>query len=180
MNRVDRWLQRWRIRVAGPYVPKGARVLDVGCADGVLARLIPGISHYVGIDPDATERQTENVTIIRGVFPDDLPESPPFDVITMLAVLEHVPEAEQAVVANACARALKPNGRLLITTPAPIVDHLLGVLRFFRIVDGMAVEQHHGFEPCQTPSIFAEPGFVLIRWRRFQLGLNSLFVFRRP
>ena len=46
-------------------------------------------------------------------------------MITMLAVLEHVPEDAQAELAAACERILKPGGRVVITVPSPQVDTIL-------------------------------------------------------
>jgi hypothetical protein len=48
-----------------------------------------------------------------------------------------------------------------------------------RLVDGMAFEEHYGFDVRTTPAVFTPHGFALIVRRRFQLGLNNLFVFRR-
>jgi SAM-dependent methyltransferase len=118
-------------------------------------------------------------TLVRGSFPDDLPDCAPFDVITMLAVLEHVPRDRQQAFASACAKYLRPGGRLVITVPSPRVDAILSVLKTLRLVDGMSLEEHYGFDPDATPSIFASHGFDAVERRRFQFGLNNLFVFRR-
>jgi hypothetical protein len=74
---------------------------------------------------------------------------------------------------------LKPNGRLIITVPSPMVDHVLKVLKFLRLIDGMSLEEHHGFEVHQTTAIFPAKDFRLVKRKRFQLGLNNLFVFER-
>ncbi|HEY7819578.1 MAG TPA: hypothetical protein VIG29_15255, partial [Vicinamibacteria bacterium] len=52
-------------------------------------------------------------------------------------------------------------------------------LKFLRLIDGMALDEHHGFEPSDTPAIFSGFGLRLVRRRKFQLGLNNLFVFQR-
>ena len=59
------------------------------------------------------------------------------------------------------------------------MDPILDVLIRLRLAHGMDLEAHHGFEPRATPAIFEPHGFQLERARRFQLGLNTLFVFRR-
>jgi SAM-dependent methyltransferase len=181
MKAVDRWLQQWRIAKIKPYLAPGARVLDIGCADGALARLVPGLD-YLGIDPglDAS-RSTPSGRLIKGCFPADLPpDATEFDSITMLAVLEHIPLEAQAALAADCFRFLRPGGLALITVPAPAVDCLLAVLKGLRVIDGMSLEEHYGFDVRRVPECFARALLEPFVHRRFQLGLNHLFVFRKP
>jgi hypothetical protein len=63
--------------------------------------------------------------------------------------------------------------------PTQFVDSIIDVLRRLHLVDGMSLDEHHGYDPRQTPSIFGEHGFELERQRRFQAGLNFLFVLRK-
>ncbi len=181
MKTLDRILQRLRIAKVRRYIPKGARVLDVGCADGALFRQLKSrIGEGVGIDPDL-ERSVDmdHCKLITGWFPQDLPEARPFDVITMLAVLEHVPPEQQPPAAMECARLLKPGGYLLITVPSPMVDPILRLLRFTRLVDATSLEQHYGFEPHCVPSVFSVGKMELVKPRKFQLGFNNLYVFQK-
>jgi 2-polyprenyl-3-methyl-5-hydroxy-6-metoxy-1,4-benzoquinol methylase len=76
----------------------------------------------------------------------------------MLAVLEHIPEPQQRPLAESCARFLKPAGVLVITTPSPRVDRILNLLLALRLIDGMSLEEHYGFDPRQTPALFSVPG----------------------
>ena len=178
---IDRALQRWRIAKAAPYIPQGARVLDVGCADGALFRVLADrIAGGVGIDPAlATESQDGRVRLVRGAFPDDLHVGGQFDAITMLAVFEHLDDAAQRNAAAACATMLRPSGRLVLTVPEPAVDRIVHLLARLGLVAGMAMHEHHGFDAGQTPERFAPSDFALERRERFQLGLNNLFVLRR-
>jgi 2-polyprenyl-3-methyl-5-hydroxy-6-metoxy-1,4-benzoquinol methylase len=179
---VDRVLQRWRIRKAAAFIKRGDSVLDIGSADGALFRMVPGLGPSVGIEPELEPDRVSalpNVNFYKGYFPAALPGPMNFDAITMLAVLEHVPYQEQESLARACASHLKPGGRLIITVPSQAVDHVLAVLKRLGLIDGMSLHQHYGFEASQTPKIFQPFGLRLIAARRFQLGLNNLFVFGR-
>jgi SAM-dependent methyltransferase len=155
-------------------------VLDVGCHDGALFRAIGfGLRHGVGIDSDLLgEMRAATYRLIPGRFPDDLPaDVGPFDVVTMLAVFEHVPTAEQGAVVQACWRVLNDGGRVIVTVPSPAVDRILDVLVATHLIDGMEHEQHFGFDPADLPAVFESAGFRLEHRHRFQLGLNNLFVF---
>ena len=182
MKAVDRLLQRWRIGRARPHLPRGGRVLDIGCADGAMFRQCADvIGEGIGIDPDVeVVTHVGRHVLVPGRFPDALTDDRPFDAITLLAVLEHVPTAQQASLAASCAHYLRPGGRVVITVPAPAVDAVLAVLKTVRLIDGMSVEQHFGFVPEQTVDIFGGAGLTLEHRARFQLGLNNLFVFRKP
>lgn len=181
MKPLDRMLQRWRIARARPFIPRGARVLDIGSADGALFERLGGwISEGLGIDPHVPRASGRGAAkLLPGFFPQDMPQVEPFDVITMLAVLEHFPDSQHGALADGCARYLRPGGRLILTVPSPAVDSILKVLLTLRLVDGMSVEEHHGFEVGQTVRIFSPPRFRLLARKRFQLGLNNLFVFER-
>lgn len=68
---------------------------------------------------------------------------------------------------------------MVITVPAKSVDHILTLLRALRLIDGMSLEEHFGFEVAETPAVFSPPRFRLRHHGRFQLGLNHLFVFEK-
>jgi hypothetical protein len=95
----------------------------------------------------------------------------------MLAVLEHVPADDLDRWTAACRDSLGADGIVVATVPAPVVDRILGVLMRLRILDGMETGQHHGFDPEDAITSFEHAGFALVARRRFQLGLNNLFVF---
>lgn len=172
-------LQRWRAAKALPWIRTGDRLLDIGCFDRILMeQAAPRLKSAVGVDPLIENGETDNLRWMRGRFPDEItfePES--LDCITMLAVLEHVPDP--AGLAAACARVLAPGGRVVITVPHLIVDRLIDVLIWLRLVDGMSEEEHHGYDVGQTRPIFEAAGFELLAAAYFQLGANRLFVFEK-
>ena len=180
MRTLDRILQRWRMAKALPWVRPGDHLLDLGCADGVLLRAVADrIERGVGVDPLAEPRRDGKLEILRGTVPGEpVFADASFDCVTMLAVLEHVPDTES--LARECFRLLRPAGRVVLTVPRAAVDHILHALVFIRLIDGMSLEEHHDFDIARVPAIFEGAGFRLIRRRGFQLGLNQLFVFERP
>jgi len=182
VNRVDRFLQGWRIRRVAPWIREGARVVDVGCFDAQLFRALgPRLGFGVGLDPLlAAPVEEARFRLIPGHFPDTRPDGGPFDVITMLAVLEHVPPEDLDRWARACAELLVPGGLVVATVPSPAVDTILDALMKLRVLHGMSTEEHHGFSPEMAPRVFGRVGFDLAHHRRFQLGLNNLFVFAKP
>jgi SAM-dependent methyltransferase len=177
---LDRYLQRYRIRMAAGELPNVTRLLDIGTHDGALFRLTG--AGGVGIDPELIDVPSPpGVTMVHGLFPDDLPPLPDerFDAAVALAVFEHIPEDELSTWAKALAALLEPGGRLVITVPAPAVDQMLHVLIRLRLIAGIEAHQHHGFQPADLESIFAAPQWRRHKHQRFQLGLNHLYVFER-
>ncbi len=179
MKALDRLLQSWRIAKALPHVRPGDRLLDIGCFDRrLIDRVLDRVDTAVGIDPRIEPGSSGRVELIRGRFPDEAHFEPEcFDCITALAVLEHVEDPRG--FAKACARALAPGGRIVLTIPHRFVDRLLAALMTLRLADGMSAEEHHGFDLEEGRKAFAEAGLRLEAEERFQLGLNRLFVFRK-
>jgi len=181
MRSIDRILQGWRIRKGLEYLGQGGRVIDVGAHQGELFQVLgTRLQTGFGVEPLLAAPKTTSVYVIYpGFFPEVRPADKEWDAITMLAVLEHIPRANQAALAEACYDLLRVGGRVIITVPSHVVDHILSILKFMRLIDGMSLEEHFGFEPTETVRIFSSPRFRLVRHARFQLGLNHLYVFEK-
>jgi SAM-dependent methyltransferase len=179
---LDRILRSWRIRKVGPFLRSGSRVLDVGCYDGSLfATYSDRIVRGVGVDPELiASGRRGRFDFIADRFPTDLLGDERFDVVTLLAVLEHVDAATLSGWRDACERHLLPGGLVVATVPSPRVDDVLNVLGRFGLIAGMAVHQHHRFDPSQVPSVFSTGSSRLAQAKRFELGMNYLFVFQMP
>ncbi len=181
MKSLDRFIQRWRMRQAMRFIPRNARVIDIGAHEGELfIALGDRLERGFGVEPLRNAAlEAAKFTVVPGFFPAVRPTAGGWNAVTMLAVLEHIPTSEQPALAAACQELLRPGGRVIITVPAKAVDHILAVLRWLRLIDGMSLEEHYGFEPTDTARIFSAPGFKLLHRSKFQLGLNHLFVFER-
>jgi 2-polyprenyl-3-methyl-5-hydroxy-6-metoxy-1,4-benzoquinol methylase len=180
MKKFDRFLQKYRIWKASPYILPGRSVLDIGCHDGTLFReLGERISHGVGIDPlEPSSWVDDRFLRIVGSFPDDVPELGEFDVITMLAVLEHFPDDKIETLPCHIARFLKPGGLLVITIPSPRVNDILALLKWMRVIEGMSLEEHHGLTVDTVLTVFSQYFELKVR-KSFQFGLNNLLVYQK-
>jgi len=168
------------MQVAARWIPQGSRVLDIGCHQGeFLSWLGEKIAPGVGFDPLYKENANAGKhRFFAKNFQEGLPfDEDPFDAITLLATLEHI--RDKSSIARESARLLRPGGRVVITVPSPLVDKILDFLILLRIVDGMSLEEHHGFLPDELPGIFIPAGFRLMKKQKFQFGLNNLYVFER-
>ena len=103
----------------------GAAVLDVGCGAGLLSEAMAEAgAHVTGIDlaPNLLKvarlhgLETSIKVDYREIAVETLAAEQPasFDVVTCMEMLEHVPDP--AAIIDACARLLKPGGRLFVST----------------------------------------------------------------
>ena len=168
------------MRVAARWIPRGSRVLDIGCHQGeYLLWLADRIAPSIGFDP-LYEKKAEigkHKFFAQSFQEGSIGEKNYFDAITMLATIEHI--QDKSIIARESARLLRSGGRVIITAPSPLVDRVLDVLVAWKIVDGMSLEEHHGFLPQELPGIFIPAGFKVRKKQKFQLGLNHLYVFER-
>jgi 2-polyprenyl-3-methyl-5-hydroxy-6-metoxy-1,4-benzoquinol methylase len=181
---IDKALRLWRVSVALKSVPKNINaVFDIGCDDGyLLKRIANGSARLDGCDPRLSPSLTIlNSKLLKGFFPavmDEVKSNVQYDVIFALAVFEHFTEADLTKSSHYISEMLMDNGRLIVTVPHPFVDTILDVLMAFRLIDGQALEEHHEFDPNNLVEVLSK-GLILKSRRRFQLGLNNVFIFEK-
>ena len=176
---LDELLEYLRFTKVAPYVPKGATLLDIGTGDGTFLHYLNGHTHCgVGIDPHLTHTYNfGNFQLIPGYFPADFAVDNTFDVITMMAVAEHIPMQVYPDVETACWKYLKPNGHVILTVPHPRIDGFLYLLKKLRILEGFSLQEHYGFDPECLPQLFNR--WELVKKERWELGCNHLFIFKK-
>ena len=55
---------------------------------------------------------------------------------------------------------------------------IMDVLIFFHLMEGRALNEHHGFDPEALHGYFSD-SLRLVKRKRFQFGLNNVFVLER-
>lgn len=181
MKKIDYILQNERIRQAKRHLI-GSTILDIGCHYGELFEHILKSKKITGDGIDTVINKTiqkENYTLFAGKFPNDFLLQKKYDNITLLAVMEHIPIDIVKNYPNLLSNYLNKNGRVIITVPTKAVDKILNILLFFKLIDGMDLEHHQNFDREELKTIFITKGFKLIVDKRFELGLNHLFVFEK-
>jgi len=98
----------------------GQRVLDIGCVPADILSFLPDSIECYGFDVEpncieaATARYGERGTFVVGaVAPETMNSLGPFDVISSLAVLHHLNDAEVETMFSAAASLLNPEGRFV-------------------------------------------------------------------
>lgn len=180
MKKLDIILQNWRYRIAEPWVTKGSIILDIGGLNGSFLKRVSGkIAKGICIDPLIKEQKEERFEFIKYKIIDGIPfPENYFDIITMLAVYEHL-GSNREIVASEIFRVLKPHGRVILTVPSKIVDYILKILLKTKLADGMSLEEHKIFNASDVIKIFKKCGMKLKHWSKFQFGLNNLFIFEK-
>ena len=120
---VNGRLEKYRIFTVNQYL-SGKTVLDVGCADGVMAKALSGEFRVTGIDGskkliERAQKNSPTVEFIHTLFEDYKPKRK-FDNIVLSFILEHVEDpikllklSKEWVADNGRVIALVPNARSL-------------------------------------------------------------------
>ncbi len=169
MTFLDRWLQKQRIQQAKRFIPDQPILLDIGCHNGELFTALGNrLQKGFGMDPLLPKDiQHERYKLTKGIFPADWTTNEKPNCITMLAVLEHIPTADQVIVAQKCFSILSENGMVILTVPSQQTDRILLVLKKLRLIKGMSLEEHYGFDPAATTVLFESAGFSLLQRKSF-------------
>lgn len=146
---LEKQLAKQRAKVANRLIPtrlRAGRLLDVGCGAHPFFLLHTVFQTKFGLD-HAVKPVEDNESI--NLLPFDLHKETVlpfdddyFDVVTMLAVFEHIEPERLAGVLNEIRRVLKPGGLYILTTPAGWTDKLLRMFAKLRLVSSVEIDDH--------------------------------------
>jgi SAM-dependent methyltransferase len=183
---LEGFLARMRARRAQALIPDGlrtGRILDIGCGPHPFFLDSITFSEKFGLDKavsdEARMRLKSRGIILAGADMETTPcltfDEGFFDVVTMLAVLEHLPPAVARAILREIYRVLKPGGLCVITTPASWTGGLLKFLARVGLVASEEIEDHKaGYTPLKVRDAMMgagfDPGMVLTGC--FEAGMN--------
>lgn len=186
MKKLDRFIRTYRERVVLRALDnKQGAIFDIGCGDGTFLMSLRGQFHKrIGCDPVLNTPKiegVERVQLIKAGFSEALlgiESSLKFDVFTALAVFEHIPVKEISRIGEEISQRLEDGGILVATVPSPLVDQILHMLLRLKLIEGQEAHQHYGFKPSDLEGLLS-PNLRLVSHKRFQVGLNNLFIFKK-
>ncbi len=182
---LEKFLAKKRGQMANKLISrfgKKGRVLDIGCGFYPYFLINSDLEEKYGIDSSVNLNLVKNKSVILkklNIEKQKLPfKDNHFDVITMLAVFEHINNDKLSFVLKEVSRVLNKNGVFIITTPAPWVDFLLHFMGKIGLISKEEIEDHkHNHNNVKIKSILKNNGFKEegIKNGFFELGMNMWF-----
>jgi SAM-dependent methyltransferase len=155
------------------------RILDIGCGSYPVFLLGTRFAERFGIDREAPPQIDEpGLTVLQHDVsaPQALPfEDDFFDVVTMLAVFEHLEMPVLSRLLNEIHRVLRPGGVYVLTTPAAWTAGLLGMMSRAGLVSRDEVGEHKGaYTHREIVELLESSGFERagISYGSFEAGMN--------
>ncbi len=177
-------LARLRTQRANQLIPaelRAGRILDIGCGSFPYFLSHTAFQEKFAVDQLAMAEETATQNRIQ-FYTLDLNNEPRlpferdyFDVVTLLAVVEHLNPDSMAILFQECCRVLKPGGSVIMTTPAAWSD---GLLKFMARLNLVSAEEIHEHAFAYTLPLLGwqlgQAGFQMskVKFGYFELMLN--------
>jgi len=179
---LEKLLRKIRISKVIPYLKKSDYICDIGC--GINADFLMSIKSFInkgwGIDKKVLLDSADNITIKRIELFSSVPfDDNFFDVVTMMAVLEHLNNI--SLILKEVYRILKPNGILILTTPNPSAKPILEFLAYkLNLLDVNEISDHKYY--CSMNNLIKElqnAKLKVIKSKFFEFKFNSLIIAKK-
>ena len=135
-------------RIAAVLPRIRGRLLDVGCG---VNELVKRYGSGTGV-----QRLSE------------IPEQEKFDTVTLMAVLNYVPDSDIKPLLEGCYKRLEKFGRFIVTCVSPFGSSLVRMIWN---------KSPGGLREIEVKTLVENAGFKLVYSRPFMFGLNRVYVF---
>ncbi|MFH1820686.1 MAG: class I SAM-dependent methyltransferase [Candidatus Nealsonbacteria bacterium] len=169
--------RRFRTKEVLNRLPKKIGVIcDIGCGERAefLFKLNNRIERAIGIDRKVVELPLGAMGISQDLnkYP-EIDLNIKFDYVTMLAVLEHLENPER--ILKEAYKILKPDGKIIITTPTKRARFVLETLAFLKIIPSVKEHKQY-FTRKGLRLLLLNTGFTNIKHNYFSLGFNQIII----
>ena len=145
---LEPFLARLRAGRANKLIPKElrqGRILDIGCGSYPYFLSHTSFTEKFSVDQQPPSRDYEEINwlvldlnkVPQLPFEDDF-----FNVVTLLAVVEHLNPKMLVELLREANRVLKPGGIMLLTTPASWTDGILNLMAALNLVSKEEIHEH--------------------------------------
>lgn len=145
----ENYLARKRAGIANHFIPEKFRegkILDIGCGSTPYFLINTRFREKHGIDPSLRNIYLKKDIKLKKFDIEDNSKLPfpadYFDVVTMLAVIEHIEPGKMVQVLREIRRVLRPGGRFIMTTPAKFANKILKIMSIFKLISSKEFEEH--------------------------------------
>lgn len=180
---LENWLARLRAKKVSSLITdkeRRGRILDFGCGSYPYFLLACGCQEKFGLDKSRSDYSGPGLEIKQfdfaqaGAlpFPDNY-----FDLVTALAVAEHLSEETARHLWPEIYRVLAAGGRLVITTPAEGTGKILELMAHLKLASAEEVADHKQYyNERRLAEQLSLAGFSpdKIKLARFECGVNLL------
>ena len=181
---VEDLINDLRYKKVRPALADCGKLADLGCRDSY--RFLKEVGSHVakqvwGLDLEVPDRTEGNITLMKRDITERLPFEENFlDVVTMLAVVEHIENPRP--ILKECFRVLRPGGRMILTTPTRLGIYVHDILIKTALVRDVEPGEHKDF--AMSVQVLSEwtkdAGFTVEEAHTFECGMNVFLSAKKP
>jgi len=178
---LSKMLADWRHSLISDYIR--GDVLDIGCGNSIiLQKFGDQINSYCGVElstkrfADLKKKFPQANFIARDLDNDALEIDQQFDLIVMIAIVEHI--WNQKFLIEQLVRLLTSDGKIIITTPTPFGNDIvhtagakIGLFAKSAVDDHVVIYNRRRFE-----NLANEFDLTILEYKRFQFFCNQFVV----
>lgn len=183
---LENLLSKKRAKLAEKFIRKSCRsgrILDIGCGKFPFFLASLKFNEKYGLDFQEPIKSAEfNLQKFNISQNSALPyRADFFDVVSALAVIEHLNPGDIQNLMLEISRVLKAGGRVILTTPSPIGDKILRLMAKFNLVSKEEIKEHKkAYFLDELKRIAEKTGLKVIDAGTFEMFMNNYLCAEKP